>query len=142
MRKTTVRYNATIDVDLYYAIYEYVRYNHEACLKNFNIRTGWDFDNLTFSQWQELAEDAVEWLEFDLLPKVTYLTFDEGSHDGWAVLYYQTLAYMDEDCRGELTYRARTAEEQINLCIRCIEALKERILEMHEPTENDIDELV
>ena len=142
MRTTTVRYNAVIDTDLYYVIYEYIRHNHKDCIEKFKVRTGWDLDNLSFEEWKEIAKDAVQWLESKQLPDVTYITYDEGSYDEWAVLYYQVLAYMDEECRGELSYRARTLEEQFNLCVECIEALKYRIFEMHEPTDEDVDNMI
>ena len=44
---------------------------------------------------KDLANDAVNWLENDLLPKINIWNKDAGSPTEWSTLYYMALAYVN-----------------------------------------------
>ena len=44
---------------------------------------------------KDLANDAVNWLENDLLPKINIWNKDAGSPTEWSTLYYMALAYAN-----------------------------------------------
>lgn len=139
MKKTVVQYNAVIDRDLFYTIYDWMRTHTDALAKDYGVVTMNDFDKLSLEDWKDLAEDAIMWLEHYELPKVEYICDGESpSLDTWGTLYYQTLAYMSIKHAWEPTYRNRTFDEQIVLCKECIEYLKEKIDEIREPTDDDL----
>jgi len=71
--QTKTFYNAVIDGDLFFTIYDYLRFNPSAALNDYKIRTTNDFDNLSLEDWGDLAEDAIFWLEHYQLPEVRCL---------------------------------------------------------------------
>ena len=100
MKKVSVQYNAVIDIDLFYTIYDWMRWHQTALERDFNVRTMYDFDNLTLEDWIDLADTAIMWLEQKQLPNVIKMNNDcpAPSNDefgGFGTLYYQTLAYMN-----------------------------------------------
>ncbi len=139
--KTKVFYNAVIQEDLFYTIYDYLRFNPNAA-HQYNILSTSDLDNLTYEDWKDVAEDTIFWLMHNQLPKVTTLGVDDDSPsmDTWGTLYYQTLAYMDRKfpVYTHVKIRGSEIETVVNLCNECIEDLKELIDAIHEPTDEDI----
>jgi len=140
MKKLVVQYNAVMDVDLFYTIYDWMRWHQTELEHDFNVRTMYDFDNLTLENWVNLADTAIMWLEQKQLPNVIKMDNDSPtpSNDEFGTLYYQTLAYMNSHHTFELTYRNRTEDEQKALCRECIENLKKLRNEIREPNDNDI----
>lgn len=140
MKKFSIQYNAVIDIDLFYTIYDWMRTHPDALKRDFNVITMHDFDNLTLEDWKDLADTAIYWLEKIQLPIVYYMcdNMDSPSLDSWGTLYYQTLSYMNDNHAWEPTYRIRSFEDQISLCKECIENLKKLRNEIREPNDNDI----
>ena len=111
--KTKAFYNAVVDVDLFYTIYDYLRFN-PGCAKDYNIFSTVDFDNLTFEDWKYLAKDAISWLVHRQLPNVYIMCNEERapSADTWGTLYYQTLNYMMiKDSNIRKAMRSMTLDE-------------------------------
>ena len=138
IKQNKVFYNVVIDGDLFFTIYDYLRFN-PGCAKEYKVFSTIDFDNLTLEDWEDLAEDAICWLEYDQLPKVYVMHGEEcaPSPDTWGTLYYQTLNYIAiKNIRESM--REMTLNETIEHCIACIEYLKELAIEIHEPTDEDI----
>lgn len=138
IKENKVFYNAVIDTDLFFTIYDYLRFN-PACAKDYKVFSTRDFDNLTLEDWKDLAEDTIYWLEYNQLSKVYFLTYDDCSPiaDTCGTLYYQTLNFMAiKDIREKI--RDRNVNDVIILCKSCIEYLKELASEIREPNDEDI----
>ena len=139
--KTKVFYNAVIQEDLFFTIYDYLRFNPNVA-HQYNVLSTYDFDNLTCEDWKDVAEDAIFWLMHNQLPKVTTLGIDDDSPsmDTWGTLYYQTLAYIDRKfpVYAHVKIRGSKIETVVHLCNECIEDLKDLIDAIHEPTDEDI----
>ena len=144
MKKTVVvQYNAILDIDLFYTIYDWMRWHQTALERDFKVRTMYDFDKLTLEDWIDLADTAIMWLEREQLPNVIKMNDDcpapsNDKHGGFGTLYYQTLAYMSNYHAFEPTYRSRDLEGQKVMCKECIENLKKLRNEIREPNDNDI----
>lgn len=80
--------------DLFYTIYDYLRFEKPEKW-NF-IHSIDDFNFMLPEEVKDLAKDAVNWLENDLLPKINIWNKEAGSPSEWSTLYYMTLAYMNE----------------------------------------------
>lgn len=138
IKQNKVFYNVVIDGDLFFTIYDYLRFNPD-CAKDYKVFSTRDFDNLTLEDWKDLAEDAIFWLEFKQLPEVYSMKGQPiaPSPDTWGTLYYQTLNYMAIKGIRESLHDMNTSETVIK-CIACIEYLKELALEIREPNDEDI----
>lgn len=139
--QTKIFYNAVINSDLFYTIYDYLRFNREACL-DYKIFSTKDFDCLTYEDWIYLAHDAIKWLEKEQLPKVSELDFEDNSPtaDTWGTLYYQTLSFMSvKNIRKSI--RSAKLNEIIDTCNKCIEYLKEEADKIREPNEYDLEKI-
>lgn len=141
MNNNKVFYNAVINVDLFYTIYDYLRFNPNVA-HQYKILSTDDFDNLTCDDWKDVAEDAIFWLMHEQLPKVYTLGIDDDSPsmNTWGTLYYQTLAYFNRSYpkyRTE-TIRGSEIEKVVHFCNECIEDLKDLMDKIREPNDNDI----
>ena len=136
--QTKTFYNAVIDGDLFFTIYDYLRFHPSAAKNDYKIRTTDDFDNLTLEDWEDLAEDAILWLEHYQLPEVTLLSDIAPSMDTWGTLYYQTLNYIGIKEVGQPTLHNRDLNGIVKACINCIEYLKEKRFEIREVTDEDL----
>ena len=138
--KTTTKifYDIVIDTDLFFTIYDYLRFNSSA-RHDYKIDTTDDFDNLSYEDWIYLAHDTLKWLKEVQLPKVCSMENIEISPtaETWGTLYYQTLNYMAIKDIRESIYRMPLSK-LIKQCEACIEYLKSKINEMREPTGSDI----
>lgn len=83
----------TIQTDLFYTVYDYLRFNRPE---------KWGFihstDDLSFmddKEMKELANDAVNWLENEQLPQISNWDKEQGSPKEWSTLYYMTLAFIN-----------------------------------------------
>lgn len=141
--QTKTFYNAVIDGDLFFTIYDYLRFHPKEVKEYYNIKTTDDFDNLSIDDWKDLAEDAIYWLEHYQLPKVTVLHDDNPapSMDTWGTLYYQTCNYMGIREVGQPTLHNRDLNGIVKACIGCIEYLKEKRLEIREVTDEDLEKI-
>ena len=142
--KTKVFYNAVIQEDLFFTIYDYFRFNPNAA-RQYNVFSTSNLYNLTCEDWKDAAKDAIYWLTNNQLPNVTILGMDDDapSMDTWGTLYYETLAYIDRNhlkCIGR-RIRGSEIETVINLCNECIEDFKDFIDAIHEPTDEDLDKI-
>lgn len=142
--KTKVFYNAVIQEDLFFTIYDYFRFNPSAA-RQYNVLSTSAFDNLTCEDWKDAAEDAIYWLMHNQLPNVTALDIDDASPsaDTWRTLYYQTLTYMYRNYSKCAIHNIRGSEIEtiVCLCNKCIEDLKNFMDAIHEPTDKDIDKI-
>lgn len=134
-------FNAVIDGDLFFAIYDYIRFHPSAALNDYKIRTTDDFDNLTLEDWKDLAEDAIFWLEHYQLPKVKMLDDIAPSMETWGTLYYQTCNYLGIKEVGQPTLHSRDLNGIVKACINCIEYLKEKRFEIRELDDSDLETL-
>lgn len=142
MRKTIVTYNAVIDYDLFNVVESYLKLNRQKFFETDDMIGIYSIlANSSFDEYVKLATDAITWLEEVQLAKVTHLTYDDDAPNDWTTLYYQVLSYMNEECLGEPSYRSRVAEDQLELCVRCINALRQRVSEMREPCDEDLDRI-
>lgn len=135
--KAKVFYNAVIQEDLFFTIYDYLRFNSNAA-RQYNIHSTLDFDNLSLEDWGDLAEDAIFWLEHYQLLEVKMLDDIAPSMDTWGTLYYQTVNYIGIKEVGQPTLHRRDLNGIIKACINCIEYLKEKRFEIHEVTDEDL----
>lgn len=53
IKQNKVFYNVVIDADLFFTIYDYLRFN-PGCAKEYKIFSTQDFDNLTLEDWKIL----------------------------------------------------------------------------------------
>ena len=114
--------------------------HYEDVKNNYKIINGWDYEDADYSTFKGLANDTIDWIEREQFRSIYYLkpNDDSPSKDNWGTLYYQVLAYMDRHCRGEFSFRHRTEAEQIDLCKRCIDNLKELANQIRETKEEDL----
>ena len=142
--KTKVFYNAVIQEDLFFTIYDYFRFNPNAA-RQYNVFSTSNLYNLTCEDWKDAAKDAIYWLTNNQLPNVTILGMDDDapSMDTWGTLYYETLAYIDRNHSKCIGRRIRGSEIEtiVCLCNKCIEDLKDLMDAIHEPTDEDIDKI-
>ena len=142
--KTKVFYNAVIQEDLFFTIYDYFRFNPGAARQH-NVLSTSDFNNLTCDDWKDAAEDAIYWLMHNQLPNVTVLGIEDASPsaDTWRTLYYQTLTYMYRNYSKCDIHNIRGSEIEtiVCLCNKCIEDLKNFMDAIHEPTDEDINKI-
>lgn len=138
--KTKVFYNGVIQEDLFFTIYDYLRFHPDVARTYYAVFTTDDFDNLSCEDWKDVAEDAIYWLEHDQLPKVHIIGIDDNSPDmtTWGTLYYQTLAYMDRNKIYHKTIRQMKLNEIVKQCQDCIEEFKNLKDEIREPNDTDI----
>ena len=136
--KNKVFYNAVIDVDLFFTIYDYLRFNREAC-HDYRIFSTDNFNDLSYEDWIYLAHDTVKWLTDEQLPKVYSMKDIDVSPqaDTWGTLYYQTLNYM-MIFKDRESIHSMTKEQTIEKCKGCIVYLKSLIDKIREPNDNDI----
>ena len=80
--------------DLFYTIYDYLRFEKPEKW-NF-IKTLDDFSYVDIPEMKDLATDACNWLENDLLLKIDNWDKESGAPKEWSTLYYMTLSYMNE----------------------------------------------
>jgi len=142
-KKNKIFYNAVIDFDLFYTIYDYLRFHPSVAREYYHILSIDDFDNLTIEDWKDVAEDSIYWLEHDQLPTVYKLNRDDNSPDmsTWGTLYYQTLAYMGRVYPKYIgsTIRSMSLEETVHVCVECIENMKDLKDEIRELNDNDLE---
>lgn len=138
IRQNKVFYNVVIDGDLFCTIYDYLRFNREAC-HDYRIFSTDNFNDLSYEDWVYLAHDTVKWLTDEQLPKVYSMQNIDVSPqaDTWGTLYYQTLNYMAIKGIRESIHQM-TKEEVTKKCEACIDYLKSKINDMREPTDEDI----
>ena len=137
LKQNKVFYNFVIDGDLFFTIYDYLRFNKYARNHN-NIHTLYDLENFNVDQAKELAKEAINWLREVQFPKIYKPKLDDGSPDSatWGTLYYQTLNYMmivDAEhsiCKGDLNVTIKWAD-------KTIEYLDSLIDEIREPNDED-----
>ena len=141
IRQNKIFYNAIIDGDLFYTIYDYLRFNREVC-HDYKIFSTNDFDKLTYEDWIYLAHDTVKWLENEQLPKVHILDIEDNSpsSDTWGTLYYQTLNFMSIH-NIRISLRQSSLNEIVDNCKKCIEYLKGLISKIREPNEYDLENI-
>lgn len=139
--KTKVFYNIVLDVDLFFTIYDYLRFNKEAC-HDYKIFSTDNFNDLSYEDWIYLAHDTVKWLKEVQLPKVYSMENIDVSpqSDTWGTLYYQTLNYMAIKNIRESIHQM-TKEQATEKCKACIDYLKSKIDEMREPTDYDLENI-
>ena len=137
LKQNKVFYNFVIDGDLFFTIYDYLRFNKYARNHN-NIHTLYDLENFNVDQVKKLAKEAINWLKEVQFSKIYQLGFDDSSpnSDTWGTLYYQTLNYMmivgaEHSIRkGDLNVTIKWAE-------KTIEYLDSLIDEIREPNDED-----
>ena len=141
IKQNKVFYNAVIDVDLFFTIYDYLRFNREAC-HDYKIFSTDNFDDLSYEDWIYLAHDTVKWLTNEQLPKVYSMQDIDVSPqaDTWGTLYYQTLNYMAIKGIRESIHNM-TIEQTVEKCKDTIQYLKSKIDEMREPTDYDLENI-
>lgn len=141
-KKNKVFMNAVMNDDLFFTIYDYLRFHPQIARKNYNILTTDDFEKLSVEDWKDVAEDTIYWLEHDQLPKVYLLGYDDNSPsmDTWGTLYYQTLAYMSRNNIHKST-RQMDIVELVKTCRDCLEDMKNLMDEIRETTYEDLKEL-
>ena len=138
VNQNKVFYNAVIDVDLFFTIYDYLRFNREAC-HDYRIFSTDNFNDLSYEDWIYLAHDTVKWLTNEQLPKVYSMKDIDVSPqaDTWGTLYYQTLNYM-MILKDRESIHNMTTEQTVEKCKDAIQYLKSLINKIREPNDNDI----
>ena len=141
LKKIKVFYNFVIDVDLFYTIYDYLRFNSWARNK-YNIHSLIELENLSVDKIKEIAYAAIDWLTEYQLPKIHKLDFDDVSPNSstWGTLYYQALNYIAVfDIHHSI--RKGDLNVTIELCKQTIEYLKDLVEEIREVTDEDLDNI-
>ena len=110
--------------DLFYTIYDYLRFVKPEKW-NF-IHSTDDFNFMLPDEVKDLANDAVNWLENDLLPKINIWNKEAGSPSEWSTLYYMALAYMNETSYFASMYKADFEEREF-ICKNTILWLRNNI---------------
>ena len=143
MEKNKVFMNAVMNDDLFFTIYDYLRFHPQVAREYYHVLSTDDFNKLTVEDWKDVAEDAIYWLEHDQLPKVYVLKQDDNSPgmDTWGTLYYQTLAYMGRQKNYGKTIRQMELGEIVRECRNCIEDFKRLMDEIRETTYEDLNEI-
>ena len=144
MRKSKYFWNAVVDEDLFYTIFDYISFNKEARDK-FNITTLGYFNKYSVNEWKELAKYTIDWLENTQLTKIYVIKQDDNSpsKDTWGTLYYQTLAYMDSVWPKYQfkPIRSMNFEELTNVCVECINNFKKLAEQIRELNDNDLENI-
>lgn len=83
----------TIQTDLFYTVYDYLRFVKPE--KWGFIHSTDDFSFMDDKEMKELAHDAITWLENEQFPKINIWNKEEGSPREWSTLYYMTLAFIN-----------------------------------------------
>lgn len=141
LKQNKVFYNAVLDGDLFFTIYDYLRFN-PASARDYKVFSTYDFDKLTCADWKDLAEDAIFWLEHRQLSKAYSMKGEDCAPDAstWGTLYYQTLTYMMlKDIRKST--REMEYDELREHCVACINHLKELADEIREPNDKDLENI-
>lgn len=138
IKQNKVFYNAVLDKDLFYTIYDYLRFN-PGCARDYKVFSTSDFDNLTLEDWKDLAEDTIFWLKHRQLAKVYSMKGEDCAPqpDTWGTLYYQTLNYMMIKKDNE-SLHSMTKDQTTEKCEACITYLKSLSDKIREPNDNDI----
>lgn len=110
--------------DLFYTIYDYLCFIKPEKW-NF-IHSTDDFNFMLPDEVKDLANDAVNWLENDLLPKINIWNKEAGSPSEWSTLYYMALAYMNEISYFASMYKADFKEREF-ICKNTILWLRNNI---------------
>lgn len=136
-------FNAVVQEDLFFTIYDYLRFHPQVASEYYKIFTTDDLDKLSVEDWKDVAEDAIYWLEHDQLPKVYVLKDNDNSPgmDTWGTLYYQTLAYMGRKKTYNKTIRQMELGEIVKTCRDCIEDFKDLRDEIREVTDEDLENI-
>lgn len=139
--KNVVYYNFVCDQDLFYTMYDFLRFSLSQKWTR-KVASTDDFYLLTLQEAKELGTAAVDWLERKQLPKIYTITMNDNApaSDTWGSLYYQTLAYMDRVYPKYKFHPMRQMSllELQTVCNECIMDLRKLIEEMREPTDDDI----
>lgn len=137
--------NAVMNDDLFFTIYDYLRFHPQVARENYHVLTIDDLNNLSVEDWKDAAEDTIYWLEHDQLPKVYVLGKDDDSPgmNSWGTLYYQTLAYMERVFPKYQYKSTRQMDlgELVKVCRECIENMKDLMDEIRETTYDDLNDL-
>ena len=136
-------FNAVVHEDLFFTIYDYLRFHPQVAREYYKVLTIDDLDKMSVEDWKDVAEDVIYWLEHDQLPKV-YVLNDDGNSPGmdtWGTLYYQTLAYMGRKKIYGKTIRQMELGEIVKACRDCIEDFKDLRDEIRELNDNDLDKI-
>lgn len=136
-------FNAVVHEDLFFTIYDYLRFHLQAAREYYHIVTIDDLDKLSVEEWKDVAEDAIYWLEHEQLPKVYKIGENDNSptRDTWGTLYYQTLAYLGRKNICSKTIRSMEIGEIIKACRDCIEDFKDLRDDIRELNENDLNKI-
>jgi len=142
MEKNKVFYNAVINEDLFFAIYDYIRFNPD-CARQYHIFSISDLDKLSLEDWKDLAGDTIYWLEHIQFPNIYVLKDDDNSPgiDTWGTLYYQTLSYMGHKKIYGKTIRQMELDEIVKQCRDCIENAKNLRDEIRPLNDNDLNNI-
>ena len=142
IKQTKIFYNFVIDSDLFYTIYDYLRFNGQTIRDHNNIHSLYDFDNLSIDNIKQLANDAINWLQNIQLKNVYKINFDDNSPSSntWGTLYYQTLNYM-AIVGAEHSIRMGDLATTIEWCKRTIDYLFKLIDEIREPNDEDLNNI-
>lgn len=141
LKQNKVFDNFVIDGDLFFTIYDYLRFNKYARDHN-NIHTLYDLEKFNVDQAKELAKEAINWLKEVQFPNIYQLGFDDSSPDSgtWGTLYYQTLNYM-MIVGAEHSIRKGDLNVTIMWADKTIEYLKSLIDEIREPNDEDLNNI-
>lgn len=141
LKQNKVFDNFVIDGDLFFTIYDYLRFNKYARDHN-NIHTLYDLENFNVDQAKELAKEAIDWLRNVQFQKIYKLKLDDNSPDSgtWGTLYYQTLNYM-MIVGAEHSIRKGDLDVTIMWADKTIEYLKSLIDEIREPNDEDLNDI-
>lgn len=93
MEKFSIYDSFKCQEDLFYTIYDYLRFT-KPVKWNF-IHSLDDFNFMLPDEVRDLANDACDWLENDLINKINIWDKDAGAPCEWSTLYYMTLAYIN-----------------------------------------------
>ena len=140
MNKNKVFYNAVINEDLFYTIYDYLRFNPSVQHKYYNDVVATNcWDEMSIEDWQDVAADAIHWLTNEQCNKVYVVTPEDNAPnmETWGTLYYQTLAYIYRT-KSNVNLHHSDIYVTMDLCHKCIDDLTRLAREIHEPTDDDI----
>lgn len=139
LKQNKVFYNFVIDGDLFYTIYDYLRFNKYARDHN-NIHTLYDLENFNVDQAKSLAHEAINWLTEVQLANIYQVGLDDDSPNRatWGTLYYQTLNYM-MIVGAKHSIHTGDLNETIKWAEKTIEYLNDLIDDIREPNDEDLD---
>ena len=141
LKQNKVFYNFVIDGDLFYTIYDYLRFNKYARDHN-NIHTLDDLENFTLDKVKSLCYEAINWLREVQYPKIYKVGLDDNSPDSttWGTLYYQTLNYI-MIVGAEHSIHKGDLDVTIMWAAKTIEYLKCLINEIREPNDEYLNNI-